>query len=90
MNQPIIKVLSGIRRSGKSVMLELIQKELIQQGISEEFLVSINLESKMNPFETTIDGIYEYIKKIAIESKEKSYLRKLHNSDFQNEKCQTP
>lgn len=29
INQPIIKVLTGIRRSEKSVMLELIQKELI-------------------------------------------------------------
>lgn len=74
MNQPIIKVLTGIRRSGKSVMLELIQKELIQQSINEEFFVSINLESRMNLFEITIDGIYEYIKKIATESKEKIYL----------------
>lgn len=46
MNQPIIKVLTGIRRSGKSVMLELIQKELIEQGINQEFFISINLESK--------------------------------------------
>ena len=74
MNQPIIKVLTGIRRSGKSVMLELIQKELIQQGINEAFFISINLESKMNPFVITIDGIYEYINKTATESKEKIYL----------------
>jgi len=30
----LIKVLSGIRRSGKSVMLEMIQNELTAQGVS--------------------------------------------------------
>ena len=29
----LIKVMTGIRRSGKSVMLELIQEELREQGI---------------------------------------------------------
>ncbi len=74
LNQPIIKVLTGIRRSGKSVMLELIQKELIQQGMNKEFFVSINLESKMNPFAITVEGIYEYIKRIVTESRQKVYL----------------
>ena len=32
----LLKVLTGIRRSGKSVMLELIKKELIKQGFDEE------------------------------------------------------
>lgn len=74
MNQPIIKVLTGIRRSGKSVMLELIQKELIQQGINQEFFISINLESKKNPFDITIEGIYEYVKTKATEINQKVYL----------------
>lgn len=74
MNQPIIKVLTGIRRSGKSVMLELIQKELIQQGFNQEFFISINLESKKNPFDITIEGIYDYIKTKAIEMNQKVYL----------------
>ncbi|OPL08286.1 MAG: ATPase [delta proteobacterium ML8_F1] len=74
MNQPIIKVLTGIRRSGKSVMLELIQKELIQQGINEEFFISINLESKKNPFDITIERIYEYVRTQVTESNHKGYL----------------
>ena len=74
MNQPIIKVLTGIRRSGKSVMLELIKKELIQQGINEEFFISINLESKKNPFDITIEGIYEHVKTKATEVNQKVYL----------------
>ncbi|MCL2367332.1 MAG: ATPase, partial [Oscillospiraceae bacterium] len=31
----LIKVLTGLRRSGKSVMLELIQGELLEQGVFE-------------------------------------------------------
>ena len=74
MNQPIIKVLTGIRRSGKSVMLELIQKELIEQGINQELFISINLESKKNPFNITIEGIYEYVKTKVTEINQKVYL----------------
>ena len=74
MNQPIIKVLTGIRRSGKSVMLELIQKELIGQGINQEFFISINLENKKNPFDITIEGIYEYVKTKVTEINQKVYL----------------
>ena len=34
----LIKVLTGIRRSGKSVMLNLIQEELIDRGIDPDNL----------------------------------------------------
>ena len=32
----LVKVMTGIRRCGKSVMLELIQEELKERGISED------------------------------------------------------
>lgn len=40
----LIKVITGVRRSGKSVMLELVKQELIESGISENQFVSINFE----------------------------------------------
>lgn len=40
----LIKVMTGVRRSGKSVMLELIKQELIESGISENQFISINFE----------------------------------------------
>lgn len=74
INQNIIKVLTGIRRSGKSVMLELIKEELIEQGIFEKQCLSVNLESRNNPFENTIDGIYDFVKKFIAEENQKTYL----------------
>lgn len=74
INQPIIKVLTGIRRSGKSVMLELIQNELIKQGMDKKYFMSINLESKKNQFEHTVDGIYQYVKRFVEKSNQKVYL----------------
>lgn len=40
IGREIIKVLTGIRRSGKSVMLSLIQEELRKQGstVTDDFL----------------------------------------------------
>lgn len=74
MNQTIVKVLTGIRRSGKSVLLELIKKELQSQGISESRFLSANLESQRNPFEHSIAGISEYINEFASRVKGRVYI----------------
>ena len=45
MNQPeLIKIITGLRRSGKSVMLELIRKELLANGISGKNMLVYNFE----------------------------------------------
>ncbi|MFA6858025.1 MAG: ATP-binding protein, partial [Treponema sp.] len=46
INTPVIKVLTGIRRCGKSVLMELIQQELIKTGVRKEQILSLNFESK--------------------------------------------
>ena len=40
----LIKVMTGIRRCGKSVMLELIQQELTESGVSSAQFIAINFE----------------------------------------------
>lgn len=47
-NSELIKVLTGFRRSGKSVMLELIQEELLSTGVKKEQCISINFENMKN------------------------------------------
>ena len=44
IGKDIVKVLTGIRRSGKSVMLELIKKELREMGVSDSNFFSYNFE----------------------------------------------
>ena len=44
----LIKVMTGIRRSGKSVMLELIKQELLESGVSSQNFISINFEDLRN------------------------------------------
>ena len=41
---PLVKILAGIRRCGKSVMLELIKQELTESGVSPMQFISINFE----------------------------------------------
>lgn len=41
----LIKVITGIRRSGKSVMMELIKKEIINSGVNPSQFISINFEN---------------------------------------------
>lgn len=42
----LIKVLTGIRRCGKSTILNLIKKELLAAGISKDHLIDINLDKR--------------------------------------------
>ena len=44
IGKELIKVMTGFRRSGKSVMLQLIQEELVTQGVQEQQIISFNLE----------------------------------------------
>lgn len=40
IDAPLVKILSGVRRCGKSTILEMIQAELINRGIAEERIIS--------------------------------------------------
>ena len=74
IDKDIIKVLTGIRRSGKSVMLKLIMEELKQNKIDEKQFININFENLINRELTTADKLHEYILKKASEIKKKCYI----------------
>ena len=46
IDNDLIKVITGIRRCGKSYMLGLIKEELIKRGIKEHNIILINFDSK--------------------------------------------
>ena len=57
----LIKVLTGIRRSGKSVMLELIQDELLASGIKQEQFISLNFEKMENAGLCTAEALHREV-----------------------------
>ena len=61
-NQDLIKVITGIRRCGKSVILTQIIDELKKDGISDEQIIYINFESKEYSKIKNDDDLYFYIK----------------------------
>lgn len=75
IGKPIIKVVTGIRRCGKSTILKLVEEELRDRGVREECLVTVNLELFTNRHLKNAERFYEYIKERVSESApEKHYL----------------
>jgi hypothetical protein len=70
----LIKVLTGIRRSGKSVMLDLIKDELREQGISDTQFITFNFESLANAKYCSAGSLYEELVKRISAISGKTYL----------------
>ena len=64
----MIKVITGIRRCGKSSMLKLMIDELKRQGKSENQILSINFES-MEFSSMTPQELYDYVLKRRVNNK---------------------
>ncbi len=62
----VIKVITGIRRCGKSTMFELYQDYLVSQGIEKERIVSINLEDGNYRMLRDPQRLYDYIENLLI------------------------
>ena len=70
----LIKVMTGIRRCGKSVMLELIKQELTESGVSPTQFVSVNFEDMSCSHLQTAQALHDEITKRAAETEGKVYL----------------
>jgi len=62
-DKDLIKVVSGLRRSGKSTLLELYRELLLKQGVSKRQIQFYNFELPENYLNKTWDDIYFDIKK---------------------------
>ena len=84
-DQQIIKVITGIRRCGKSTLLEIYQDYLRNNGIKEEQIISINFENA--DYEELLDRkkLHKYIKdKLVIGEKTYVFLDEVQNvSEFE-------
>ena len=70
----LVKVLIGLHRSGKSVMLDLIKEELCASGVSSSQFISINFENMRNAHLCTAVALHDEIIRRASEIKDKVYL----------------
>ena len=74
MGNDLVKVLTGIRRCGKSVMLDLIKEELLASGVESSQIVSINFENMSNAHLCTAAALHDEILRRASEIRGKVYL----------------
>lgn len=69
----LIKVVTGIRRCGKSTLFELFQNYLLENDIEHSQIISINLEDGDYRYIRTSEALYEYVTEKLIADK-KNYV----------------
>ena len=60
-DRQIIKVVSGIRRCGKSTLFDIYREWLAANGVSEKQIISINFEELDNEHLTDYRSLYDYV-----------------------------
>ena len=73
INKPQIKIITGIRRSGKSTVLALLNEELIKLGTNKECIIALNFESFASEPLKNAAALYQYIED-KIKNKQKHYI----------------
>ena len=62
IDKPLVKVLTGIRRSGKSTVLKFLKEALEKNNISSNQIIHINLESFNYAHLTNASELYKFVK----------------------------
>lgn len=73
IDKPFIKVIAGLRRSGKSSIIMMLRDELLSKGIGESNIIYINFESFEYSEVDTADKLYKFVK-TKIDNKERYYI----------------
>jgi len=71
IDKPLVKILTGIRRSGKSTVLLLLKEELVQKGIPENNIITLNFESFTTEHLKNASSLYAHL--AAIMTKEQKF-----------------
>jgi len=72
-DRQIIKIVSGVRRCGKSTLFEIYKDFLLENGVEKNQIISINFEDMDYEELTDYKKLYEYIKSKMIRDK-KNYI----------------
>lgn len=81
----MVKVITGIRRCGKSILMKQIMEEIKMHKVDDEHLIYINFEDYQYRKISVPDALYEYIEsKIADEKKYYLFIDEIQNvADFE-------
>jgi predicted AAA+ superfamily ATPase len=74
IDTPIIKVVTGMRRCGKSTILKMVQGELFKRGVTEKQILYINFESMSNSNITDHEKLYRYVTDAVGKSARRTYI----------------
>ena len=74
IDQDLIKVLIGLRRSGKTILLSQIRALLLERGVPKENMIEINFESRRFKKLEDADIFYQYVTECAEKAEGKVYL----------------
>ena len=84
MNNGMIKVVTGIKRCGKSYLLfDIFYNYLVQNGVDKEHIISLQLDDRMNIRYRNPDFLCEYVHSKIVD--EKNYFILLDEVQYVNE-----
>lgn len=69
----VIKIITGVRRCGKSTLMEMFKNYLLQNGVSENNIISINFEDYDFYNLREPDKLYDYVKN-KLDSEKQNYI----------------
>jgi predicted AAA+ superfamily ATPase len=69
----LIKVITGVRRCGKSTLMEMFQERLHGMGVGDDQIISINFEAYENEYLLNLDKLHTYVLEHAAKDK-KTYV----------------
>ena len=74
MDKPVVKIITGMRRCGKSTLLELTREELRRRGVQEQNIISMNFESLRYEAFKDYRALYQEVCKRADRAQGKVYI----------------
>ena len=77
----VVKVVTGMRRCGKSTLLEMYMRELLESGVSEECIFHLNLESPEGQIITDHLMLNDWLSRIPSDRQTYLFLDEIQNVD---------
>ena len=62
IDKPLVKILAGVRRCGKSTILEMLREELLRRGIPEDHIIQKRYTEMDIPESITAKAMYEQLR----------------------------